>query len=123
MFHVAPVLLPGDDLENAEATITNESPGSDIFKLATNPFTGAEILARSESQTLVVEFKPTATGPFAATLTLKGKNMTSTPLRAPRWSHLLFVAVGLAKTFRREDKAKSSAWRNSFPRGVLNACE
>ena len=65
------------DLENAEATITNESPGSDIFKLATNPFTGAEILARSESQTLVVEFKPTATGPFAATLTLKGKNMTS----------------------------------------------
>ncbi|MEJ7595350.1 MAG: hypothetical protein WKF77_27840 [Planctomycetaceae bacterium] len=65
------------DLENAEATITNELPGSDIFKLATNPLTGAGLLARSASQAIVVEFKPTATGPFTATLTVKGKNMSS----------------------------------------------
>jgi hypothetical protein len=65
------------DLENAEATITHESPGSDIFRLATNPLPGAGILPRSGSQTLVVEFKPKATGSFSATLTVKGKNMTS----------------------------------------------
>ena len=68
------------DLEDAEATITNESPGTDIFKLVTNPLTGVGILAQGGVQTLIVEFKPITTGSCTATLTLKGKNLRSQTL-------------------------------------------
>jgi hypothetical protein len=65
------------DLESAEVTIVNDPSASAVFAAVENPFTNAGILARGESKSLLVEFKPTSTGSFTATLTIKGKNMPS----------------------------------------------
>ncbi len=63
------------DLEHAVISFTNVPSDPGAFTLVENPLKEPGVLARSDTKTLTVEFKPTKEGTFTATLTVKGNNL------------------------------------------------